>query len=201
MGMLGMLRRIALQIFLDNAPGMFRLRFQHKNFYAVSSFGRLTQGKRIRRDRSGRTNPRTLEQAANDHSLSSRSGRVRYDDALSRVMFRHGNFTASTIARFRPKVHTKCGGIHRPMMEDGRALGPTQEEIDEESRRIRRLRILVHLTIESIAGGDLTPEEAAGMVAATRRVALEMFPGKERAFDLIYRPKFQRVMNAVYRLQ
>ncbi len=78
---------------------------------------------------------------------------------------------------------------------------PTQEQIDDESRRIRRLRILVQLTIESIAEGDLTPEEAAGMVAATRRVALEMFPGKERAFDLLYRPKFQRVMHAVYRLQ
>jgi hypothetical protein len=85
--------------------------------------------------------------------------------------------------------------------EDGNYSRPTQEQIDDESRRIRRLRILVQLTIESIAAGDLTPEEAAGMVAATRRVALEMFPGKERAFDLLYRPKFQRVMHAVYRLQ
>jgi hypothetical protein len=78
---------------------------------------------------------------------------------------------------------------------------PTQEQIDEESRQIRRLRILVRLTIETIAGGGLTPEEAAGMIAATRRVALQMFPGKENAFDLIYKPQFQRVMNAVYRLQ
>jgi hypothetical protein len=78
---------------------------------------------------------------------------------------------------------------------------PTQEQIDEESRQIRRLRILVHLTIDTIAGGGLTPEEASGMIAATRRVALEMFPGKERAFDLIYRPQFQRVMHAIYRLQ
>ena len=85
--------------------------------------------------------------------------------------------------------------------EDGIIPRPTQEQIDDESRRIRRLRILVQLTIESIAAGDLTPEEAAGMVAATRSVALEMFPGKERAFDLLYRPKFQRVMHAVYRLQ
>ena len=85
--------------------------------------------------------------------------------------------------------------------EDGIISRPTQEQIDDESRRIRRLRILVQLTIESIAAGDLTPEEAAGMVAATRRVALEMFPGKERAFDLLYRPKFHRVMHAVYRLQ
>ncbi len=78
---------------------------------------------------------------------------------------------------------------------------PTQEAIDEESRRIRRLRILVQLTLETIAGGDLLPEEAAGMIAATRQAALEMFPGKEKTFDLIYRPKFQRVMHAVYRLQ
>lgn len=86
-------------------------------------------------------------------------------------------------------------------MDDGKSSVPTQAEIDDESRRIRRLRILVHLTIESIAAGDLSAEEAAGMVAATRRVALEMFPGKERAFDLLYRPKFQRIMHAVYRLQ
>lgn len=78
---------------------------------------------------------------------------------------------------------------------------PTQEEIDDESRRIRRLRILVRLTLDTIAGGDLSAEEAAGMVAATRRVALEMFPGKERAFDLIYKPQFQRMMHAVYNLQ
>lgn len=81
------------------------------------------------------------------------------------------------------------------------APAPTQEQIDDESRRIRRLRILVHLTIDTIAGGDLSAEEASGMIAATRRVALEMFPGKERAFDLIYKPQFQRLMNAVYHLQ
>ena len=86
-------------------------------------------------------------------------------------------------------------------IETNPSFQPTQEQIDDESRRIRRLRILVQLTLESIAAGDLTPEEASGMIAATRRVALEMFPGKERAFDLIYKPQFQRVMNAVYGLQ
>jgi hypothetical protein len=85
--------------------------------------------------------------------------------------------------------------------EDRVKQNPTQEQIDDESRRIRRLRILVQLTVETIADGGLSAEEAAGMIAATRRVALEMFPGKEQAFDLIYRPQFQRVMHAVYRLQ
>lgn len=85
--------------------------------------------------------------------------------------------------------------------QHARPVAPTQEQIDEESRQLRRLRILVRLTMETIADGDLTAEEAAGMIAATRRAALDMFPGKERAFDLIYRPQFQRLMNAVYRLQ
>lgn len=83
----------------------------------------------------------------------------------------------------------------------GSVFSPTQEQIDEESRQIRRLRILVRLTLDVIARGDLSAEEAAGMIANTRRAALEMFPGKERAFDLIYRPQFQRMMDAVYRLQ
>jgi hypothetical protein len=88
-----------------------------------------------------------------------------------------------------------------PTLQDLGKLNPTQEQIDDESRRIRRLRILVQLTVDTIAEGGLTAEEASSMIAATRRVALEMFPGKERAFDLIYRPQFQRVMHAVYRLQ
>ena len=78
---------------------------------------------------------------------------------------------------------------------------PTQEEIDEESRRVRRLRIVVHLAMSTIADGELTIEEAAGMVEATRNFALDLFPGKERAFDVIYRPQFQRLIHAVYRLQ
>jgi hypothetical protein len=85
-------------------------------------------------------------------------------------------------------------------MDEDNKRKPTQEEIDEESRRGRRLRILVHLALETIADGELSIEEASGMAAATRRVALELFPGKEQAFDIIYRPKFQRLINAVYRL-
>ena len=96
-----------------------------------------------------------------------------------------------------------CTPLNRTMETSENELrqDPTETQIDDESRRIRRLRILVQLTVETIADGSLSAEEAAGMIAATRRVALEMFPGKERAFDLIYRPQFQRVMHAVYRLQ
>jgi hypothetical protein len=86
-------------------------------------------------------------------------------------------------------------------MERDAQRKPTQNEIDEESRRVRRLRIIVNLALTTIADGHLSVEEAAGVVAATRRVALGLFPGKEETFDLIYRSKFQRLMHAVYRLQ
>ncbi len=87
------------------------------------------------------------------------------------------------------------------MSQEAEHITPTQEEIDEESRRIRRLRIVVHLALSIIAQGGTPIEEALELIAATRRLALEMFPGKEGVYDLVYRPKFQRLMNEVYRLQ
>ena len=78
---------------------------------------------------------------------------------------------------------------------------PTPEAIAEESRRMRRLRLVVQLALEIIAQGELPYEEASNLAMATRRVALQLFPGKEQTYDLIYRPKFQRLMQEVYRLQ
>jgi len=86
------------------------------------------------------------------------------------------------------------------MTEDGKRA-PTKEEIDEESRRLRRLRIVVNLALNVIAQGEVPIEEAHNLIAATRRLALQLFPGKGEVYDLIYRPKFQRLINEVYRLQ
>jgi hypothetical protein len=78
---------------------------------------------------------------------------------------------------------------------------PTQAEIDEESRRTRRLRIVVNLALEVISQGELPYEEAAELVAATRRVALQLFPDKGATYDLIYASKFDRLMREMYRTQ
>lgn len=78
---------------------------------------------------------------------------------------------------------------------------PSEEAIAEETRRLRRLRLLVQSAMAIIAQGELPVEEAAQLVMATRKAALELFPGKEEAFDLIYRPKLQRLMREVYRMQ
>ena len=76
------------------------------------------------------------------------------------------------------------------------------EEAEDERRRLRRLQILMNMVMSVIAQDpQMTVEEAAEMVANTRRAALAMFPGKELAFDLIYKPRLERVMRERFRLQ
>ena len=76
------------------------------------------------------------------------------------------------------------------------------EELVEESRKIRRLQIVVNMVMQVIAqDSSLTVEEASEMVADTRKAALLMFPDKELAFDMIYWPRLQRLMRERYRMQ
>jgi hypothetical protein len=78
---------------------------------------------------------------------------------------------------------------------------PTPEAIAEESRRVHRLGLVVQMALGVIAQGNLPYQEASELVMATRRLALQLFPGKEETYDLIYHPNFQRLMREVYRLQ
>ncbi|NOZ56479.1 MAG: hypothetical protein GXO73_06790 [Calditrichaeota bacterium] len=75
-------------------------------------------------------------------------------------------------------------------------MDPTPEEIREELRQRRWLRFLVDLTLTIIREQEnLTVAEALQMVSQLRRTALAMFPGSELAFDLIYRPRFERAIQ------
>ena len=78
---------------------------------------------------------------------------------------------------------------------------PTQAEIDEESRQTRRLRLVVNLALDVICQGQLPYTEALEIAAATRRVALQLFPGKGATYDLIYAPKFDRLLRELYRVE
>ena len=76
------------------------------------------------------------------------------------------------------------------------------EELKEESRKIRRLQMVVNMVTQVIAQDlTMTVEEASEMVADTRRAALAMFPEKELAFNLIYWPRLQRLMRERFRMQ
>lgn len=77
-----------------------------------------------------------------------------------------------------------------------------QAELAEEARKIRKLQIMMNMVISVISQDPaMTLGEASEMVANARRAALAMFPGKELAYDLIYRPRLQRILNERFRLQ
>jgi hypothetical protein len=82
---------------------------------------------------------------------------------------------------------------------------PTPAEIqeqEEERRKVRRLQIMMNMVMSVISQDeDLTVEEAAEMVANTKRAALAMFPDKEFAYDILYKPRLQRLMAERFRLQ
>jgi len=72
-----------------------------------------------------------------------------------------------------------------------------EEALKEENRRLRRLRLIVDLTLSRLyQDPDLTHLEALQIVERCRDAALALFPGKETAFEMIIRPRFERVVMA-----
>ncbi len=83
----------------------------------------------------------------------------------------------------------------------GQTSGRSSEGM-EEARKIRRLQTMMSMVLSVISQDpDLTVEEASELAANARRAALIMFPDKELAFDILYKPRLQRLMNERYRLQ
>jgi hypothetical protein len=75
------------------------------------------------------------------------------------------------------------------------------EERAEEQRLIRRLQMMMNMVMQVIAqDASLTVDDAAQMIADSRKAALAMFPGKDLAYDLIWRPRFQRLMRERFRI-
>ncbi len=71
----------------------------------------------------------------------------------------------------------------------------------EEQRLIRRLQLMMNLVMQTLAqDSTLSIDEASQMIADARAAALAMFPGKELAYDLIWRPRFQRLMRERFRI-
>ena len=81
------------------------------------------------------------------------------------------------------------------------AVAVSAEERAEEQRLIRRMQMMMNMVMQVIAqDSSLTVDDAAQMIADSRRAALVMFPGKDLAYDLIWRPRFQRLMRERFRI-
>ena len=80
-------------------------------------------------------------------------------------------------------------------------VASSAEERAEEQKLIRRLQMMMNMVMQVIAqDASLTVDDAAQMIADSRKAALAMFPGKELAYDLIWRPRFQRLMRERFRI-
>ena len=76
------------------------------------------------------------------------------------------------------------------------------QEKTEEQRKIRRLQMMMDMVMSVISqDGSLTVDQAAEMVADSKKAALAMFPDKELAYNIIYKPRLQRLMRERFRIQ
>ncbi|MCK4825446.1 hypothetical protein KA005_57390 [bacterium] len=71
----------------------------------------------------------------------------------------------------------------------------TPFEIREEDRKIKLLRTIVDLTAAMLREGRLSREDAVSLVHNTRGTVLNLFPEKEEVYDLIYKPRFKRLLK------
>jgi hypothetical protein len=77
----------------------------------------------------------------------------------------------------------------------------TPSEIQEENRKLRRLQIMMSMVMSVISQDpNLTIEEASELAATSKRAALALFPDKELAYDLLYKPRLQRLLSERFRL-
>ena len=75
-------------------------------------------------------------------------------------------------------------------------------EVQQEAQKIRRLQIMISMVMSVISQDpNLTVEEASELAAGAKRAALAMFPDKEFAYDILYKPRLQRLMQERFHLQ
>jgi len=70
-----------------------------------------------------------------------------------------------------------------------------EDALREEQHRIRRLRLLVDVTAQILADDDtLQLCEALRLVDAARQAALRLFPDKQDTFEIVIRPRLERIV-------
>lgn len=71
----------------------------------------------------------------------------------------------------------------------------TREEIEDEVRRARRVRMIVDFTCAMIAQGRLARRDAEQLVNHARDRILELFPGRDETYELVCAPRFRRLLD------
>jgi len=71
-----------------------------------------------------------------------------------------------------------------------------EERLQEEEKRIK---LIVDLTAAILMREQISREEALDLVRATKKKILQLFPDKEAIYDLIYKPRLERLLRAFVR--
>ncbi len=74
-----------------------------------------------------------------------------------------------------------------------------KQAITEENKKIRRLRFIVDFALQYIRTQQISHDDAIAIVEGVKRHALKLFPDKEEAFNIIYAPRFKRVLNEKFK--
>ncbi|MBI3398160.1 MAG: hypothetical protein HY026_02865 [Deltaproteobacteria bacterium] len=77
---------------------------------------------------------------------------------------------------------------------------PTVEDIQQEDKNLRYLKHMVNFNMALIAQTDMTIEDALQIVASVKEFAVRLFPEKDYVFDMVYGPRFKRLINEKYGL-
>ncbi len=69
------------------------------------------------------------------------------------------------------------------------------EAIREEQRRVRRVQTIAHVTTSLLMQARLSRAEGEALVAYARERILELFPGRDETYDILYGRRFRRLLD------
>jgi len=72
---------------------------------------------------------------------------------------------------------------------------PTTEQLADEALRARKVRQLVDIATALIMQSNMTVDDAESLVQSVRGRILALFPDGAETYELIYAPRFRRLIN------
>jgi hypothetical protein len=76
-----------------------------------------------------------------------------------------------------------------------RAPVASREQLADEARRAQKVRQVVDIATNLIMQSSMTRRDAESLVAAVRERILALFPGGDETYELIYAPRFRRLLD------
>lgn len=71
----------------------------------------------------------------------------------------------------------------------------TREQLADEALRARKVRHIVDLSTSLIMQSGMSRSDAENLVSQVRDRILNLFPDGEETYELIYAPRFRRLMD------